>query len=261
MEHDGCWQSGCLLTDKEFNLRANYSLKLSTLIANDGWSCCYFWRVQLDDSKFRLLANPGNSVAYNWLDWDSSRRPFPRNAVYGDSKEECKLLVATYLFSTSHYATGHTQGAQVDKDGYVYHREHSFASNWYWDNNQYKLLVEKGIKAYKLIDINYDFPRANKRERKTISEKTVINHSNNEVQRRTSISVTVTESSDWHHGISWNVEHSGSFTISVGPEALAGSVEQTFGYSISLGGNHGWGGTSATTVTNSETVVVPLPGK
>ena len=45
----------------------------------------------------------------------------------------------------------------------------------------------------------------------------------------------------------------------VGSVALAGSVEQTFGYSINVGGSHGWGGSESISVVGSETVVKEIP--
>ena len=81
--------------------------------------------------------------------------------------------MATYFDSSGKSATNRRQGAQVDKDGYVYYninfpdfREAGREGNsWQWDNNEYMLLIESGITAYKLLDIQYDFTRATKHER------------------------------------------------------------------------------------------------
>lgn len=289
-EHNGCWQTGCFWVtrdgDSEFiNKTYDLDLKRRTFIANDGWDCCRR-KDRRENLDFRVLVNPGNSVVYTWLEWDSGKETFPTNAVYGDNSEECKLLVATYYDSNSKYARGYKQGAQVDKDGYVYYGYDSGAlgncpscdflgiltlsriitSNeegrtWKWDNNEYKLLLEKGIKAYELIDIKFDFPKASKRAHKTISKKTIINDGEVEVERQTVISVRVTETSKWDHAISWNAGYSSSATVTLGSEAIGTKAEATVGYSIDVGGNHGWGGSSSTEVTHTETITRILPGK
>ena len=67
-----------------------------------------------------------------------------------------------------------------------------------------------------------------------------------------------TEASSWQHSITWNVGFNSNFEISVGPEAVAGSVTQSFGFSIDVGGQHSWGKNTETTVSSSLKLKVPV---
>ena len=96
---------------------------------------------------------------------EGGKESFPATAVYGDDSDDCKLLVATYYDSSSDVATDNklgqgAQGSQVDKDGYVYYgygyNYSPFEVTWQWDNNEYKLLLEKGVRDYELLDIKLD---------------------------------------------------------------------------------------------------------
>jgi hypothetical protein len=69
-----------------------------------------------------------------WVDWDSGKGSFPDTTVYGDPN--CNLAVATYYDSSSVWAYNRRQGAQVDKDGYVYWQDKTVGGSWQWDNNR-----------------------------------------------------------------------------------------------------------------------------
>ena len=134
VEHNGCWQTGCAIPCEGI-CRARYSPEQRSgveallsffgprvvdgwdprrkpepeaLIGNWGWGCCE----RAEEERFRVLVNPGNSVAYAWVEWDSSKAPFPENAVFGDDSEWCRLMVATYYDSSDDSATDGTLGAQ-----------------------------------------------------------------------------------------------------------------------------------------------------
>jgi len=262
---NGCWQTGYAFgtyTDPYYTYPS---------IGNNGWGCCAqfckhgFLHLCMDEKElgkylpFRVLVNPGNSVDFTWLDWDYSK-PFPKNVVYGDRR--CGLKVATYLDSANYFLYESLQAGQVDKNGYIYYGTlRSRSSSWNYDWNEYKILVEKDIKEYKLLSIKYNIPEATKNIKQSIREFTFINDDIETTTRRTTLSFSETSSSTWSHSITWNTEQSGSFKISVGPQALAGSVEQTFGYSIKVGGSHGWGGSLSENVVGSETVVKEMPPK
>ena len=61
--------------------------------------------------------------------------------------------------------------------------------------------------------------------------------------------------------MSWNAGFDSKATVTVGNKALLTEAELEFGYSIDIGGSHGWGGSSATEVTHTEKVTRILPGK
>ena len=97
------------------------------------------------------------------------------------------------------------------------------------------------------------------RTKKVVTTSEVVNKGNFQETKRVTMSLSETETSHWDHSISWNLQQSGDFEISVGPDALAGSVTTTFGYTIDVGGQHSWGGESATTVevTAEQEITVP----
>jgi len=261
VKHNGCWQTG---QDREEYEGEPHIFK--PLIGNNGWSCCPYdstwggyFNTQLKrlmkNSKYRVLVNPGNSVDFTWLDWDYSK-PFPKNVVYGDKR--CELKVATYTDSIIHNIFGGYQAGQVDKDGYIYYGS---GYHYDYDYNEYKILVEHDVKEYELLSIEYHISEATKVINQAIKEFTFINNDTEPATRRTTLSLSEISSSTWSHAITWGVGQFGSFKISVGPEALAGSVESTLGYSIKVGGSHGWGGSEEVSVVGSETVIKKVPPK
>ena len=260
VKDNGCWQTGHEV--EWFGGGPDFT---NPSIGNKNWGCCayvcFFGGICSERDRlkkympYRVLVNPGNSVDFTWLDWDYSK-PFPKNAVYGD--RTCELRVATYLDSSNNFGYGRLQAGQVDKDGYIYYGS-TTSGSWNYDSNEYKILVENGVKEYELLSIKYNIPESTKVIKQTVKEFTVTNNDNKASTTRTTLSLSETSSSTWSHAITWGLEHSGSFKISVGPAALAGSVEKTFGYSINLGGSHGWGGSESISVVGSETVVKEMP--
>ena len=149
IKRDGCWQTGCIR-----NVRGSV-ITSEVHAANNGKLY-----VAKNDKGIRFLVNPGNSVDIRWVEGRYGK-PFPSNSVFGD--KTCDLRVATYYDSANHAApwtgffesslrkwrmgklptSSRAQGAQVDKDGYVYWPDDG---TWYWDSNEYKLLTTIGIK-------------------------------------------------------------------------------------------------------------------
>ena len=68
------------------------------------------------------------------------------------SDSSCKLRLARY--------NDGNEPALVDGEGYVYY-QHGVSDKqccWYWDDNEYDLLIEKTVVRSELLDINYDSP-------------------------------------------------------------------------------------------------------
>ena len=47
--------------------------------------------------------------------------------------------------------------AAIYPDGHVYY-QHSPGTGWYWDNNEYDLLVEKIVSKIEILDMKFDDP-------------------------------------------------------------------------------------------------------
>ena len=266
IKRDGCWQTGCV----KACVSCGHFTSMGELHAASNGNP---YLIHNSDTGRRFLVNPGNSVDLRWVDGEYGK-PFPSTSVFGD--KTCDLRVATYYNSWNHIApwTGFSksswrkwdmgklptstraQGAQVDKDGYVYWPDND---TWQWDSHEYKLLTTIGIKKYHIISINFKPEQGSKRTKKVVTTSRVVNHGNFQERKKVAISIEETETSHWDHSITWNVQHNGNFEISAGPKALAGSVTKTFGYAIDVGGQHSWGEGKATraTVTSEQWVTVP----
>ena len=259
IKRDGCWQTGCVP-----NVKGSV-VTTEIYAANNGKPYTIYPRhpipSQRNDKGIRFLVNPGNSIDIRWVEGKYGK-PFPSNSVFGD--KTCDLRVATYLDSANHKApwlsskSGRAQGAQVDKDGYVYWPDDG---TWYWDSNEYKLLTTIGIKKYHIISMKFKEGQGSKRTKRLVTEGETENDGNSQATQKISMSRSETESSHWDHSISWNVQQNGNFEISAGPDALAGSVTASYGYAIDLGGQHSWGKETATVVTTTKEVEVTVPAK
>jgi hypothetical protein len=62
----------------------------------------------------------------------------------------------------------------VDQKGHLYY---SGNTKWFWDNNEYDLLIEIDVKEYEPTNITYDTSRkSEERSQKVVTEKWVTNN-------------------------------------------------------------------------------------
>lgn len=83
---------------------------------------------------YELLYNPGNAAQIEWRPWPwgSWDKDFPLGVYKLD--EGCGFMVGRY--------NDGDETALIRKDGLVFYQR-GMGSNWYWDNNEYDLLVER----------------------------------------------------------------------------------------------------------------------
>ena len=83
---------------------------------------------------YELLYNPGNAAQIKWRQWrwGSWDTNFPKGVYKMD--EECGLMVGRY--------NDGDETALINKDGLVFYQQ-GLGYAWYWDNNEYDLLIEK----------------------------------------------------------------------------------------------------------------------
>ena len=178
----------------------------------------------------RILVNPGGSVKWKLVDWEYNKGAPPKSAVYIDEQEHCKNVVTAYT-DCSDCRPNKLTPSQRTKDGYVYYIYDKKTS---YDNNEYKILVEEGIKKYKLISLELEESVALEDVKAISRTSEVINNAPTPRDYEKNLALDVTQSSSWSHSIHWEV--------GVGLEIGVASVAK-YNWSLNAkgGGNHPWG--------------------
>lgn len=270
IDHDGCWQGGTLsirgMLKVVLLLEAGWKYsnetdggwhesKDITLRGSDGGTCQVApldWESGISSNfgrneAVKILVNPGRSVKWNLVDWDweKSKGPLPKSAVYIDEKEHCKNVVTAYT-DCYYCRPNKLTPSQRAKDGYVYYYDNGAK----YDSNEYKILIEEGIKKYELISLELEESSALE-EVKTISKTSdQLNPGRSAVEYEEILSLEVTESSSWSHSINWEV----GVSAELGAPGLA---KWTFHGKV--GGNHGWGTSETFSRTATSTARGEVP--
>ena len=97
------------------------------------------------NGNFEVLYNLQGAAKIAWLPWPKG------------TDSSCNLRLGRCNDGNEH--------TMVDEEGYVYYQNGVSDDQccWYWDDNEYDLLIEKIVVKVELLDIKYESPR----ERKT----------------------------------------------------------------------------------------------
>ena len=210
----------------------------------------------------RILVNPGGSVKWKLVDWYRNKAPtFPKGAVYIDEQDYCKNVVSAYTDCTGCRANKLTP-SQVGKGGYVYYYDSEFTKKMIfnynptrYDSNEYKVLIEAGIKKYEIISLEVKESSALKDVKKVSSTTKVINTSSAPVDYEKSVALAITQSSSWDHSIHWEVGTGVEVSVGTpGVASITGSIN------AKIGGNHQWGGSETYSTTATDTARIQVPG-
>jgi hypothetical protein len=90
--------------------------------------------------NFQLLYDPNGAAQISWLPWDqgTGNVNFPTEVVKSDESQSCNFMLARY--------NDFNELGYVDSQGYVYYTGFGL-ENWYWDDNEYDLLIERPAKG------------------------------------------------------------------------------------------------------------------
>ena len=198
----------------------------------------------------RILVNPGGSVKWKLVDWEYNNGAPPKSAVYIDGQERCKNVVTAYDSYSCSICRNLTP-SQRTKDGYVYY---IYAKSVRYDSNEYKILVEEGIKKYKIISLELEESVALEDAKAIFSTSEVINNAPTPRDYAESLALDVTQSSTWSHSIHWEV--------GVGLEiGVVGVAKYAWSINAKGGGNHQWGGSETFSKTSTSTARGQVPAK
>eukprot|EP00092_Neocalanus_flemingeri_P054993 GFUD01064867.1.p1 GENE.GFUD01064867.1~~GFUD01064867.1.p1 ORF type:complete len:306 (-),score=36.23 GFUD01064867.1:598-1515(-) len=117
----------------------------SLLVRTDGrWVCSIITQGKIyfdyggHHNLYQVLWNPNGPANIAWLPWasGSDSTSFPDKSVKSDAA--CGLTLGRY--------NDYNEAAMVTSDGNVYYNDGgSYDNDWEWDNNEYDILIEKGV--------------------------------------------------------------------------------------------------------------------
>merc|ERR1712106_90712 len=205
-------------------------------------------------SNFQLLYNPDGVAQFTWRPWPKGTDDlnFPHEVVKSDKK--CNLMVGRY--------NDHNENAWVDSDGYVYY-QHGPDEGWYWDNNEYDLLVERTVKKIELLDLQYQRVQNKKTKKfegdKSTSETLMTNRDEEETELSTTLSMSYTDSKSWTHSVQIGVSFGVEVEVTSPGKALLGGAAARYKFDASFSYTNGWQGGEARTRTVSQTATKQVP--
>ena len=245
---DGCYYPGQLWIR---------DLARSDINTNNQWDCTIITREKnlfLYKGNFEVLYNPQGAAKVAWLPWPKGTDDtnFPDGSFLSDSS--CKLRLGRY--------NDGNEPALVDGEGYVYYQNGVSDDEccWYWDNNEYDLLIEKTVVRSELLDIKYDSPIKRKTTKSSGNNAAategwlVNNKESGSSERSTTLSLSFTNSKSWSHSFTMAVSISRSVTVSSPGKGVLGGAEATLGFDNSFIWETGWGGQEAKTATTTQTI-------
>jgi len=208
---------------------------------------------------FQFLYNPEGASRLTWRHWPDGTDDlnFPSGVVKSD--EKCNLMVARY--------NDRSDNALVDEDGYVYYQDANAEGQydaWYWDNNEYDLLVERGVKKIEVLNLTYgEAIETQKRyDGHDISQSTAI-FKNSKYKGNSSqeamLSMSYTNSKSWSHSFQVAVTLGVQVEVTSPGKALLGGAKATYGFETSVSYGRGWGGGDSKTRQASVSVTEEVP--
>ena len=188
---------------------------------------------------YQLLYNPGNAAQIDWRPWPrgSWDTNFPLGVFKSDSGW-CGLMVGRY--------NDGDETALINKDGLVFYQQ-GLGSAWYWDNNEYDLLVERAATGVEILELNYGEVTYNVSERYEVpngfDDKFSVSHDNCDSTETSSkvkhtFEMDLTGGSRWWHSVQFGVSFGAEIQISAPSNGL---IDDKYGLETSYSYEHGWG--------------------
>ena len=144
----------------------------------------------------------------------------------------------------------------MDKEGYVYWQDKTIGGYWQWDDEYYELLTAYSVRRAFVQDFRI-VPETKKCDEKEVkrTEDIVItrNTLNVPISKTLTLQFKDQTKSFYDHSISWNVGAHAQVEAGVEP------FKVTAGFSIDIGGSHGWGRSDLQEVTKTDTSKVDVP--
>ena len=203
---------------------------------------------------YELLYNPGNAAQIEWRPW---KGPWPwesANFPLGVFKldEECGLMVGRY--------NDGDETAMIDRDGYVFYQQ-GLGSAWYWDDNEYDLLVERAATGIEILELSYgeELYDVTKRLENSANQKgkaILDNCKNNETtELERTFEKKVIEGKSWSHAVQFGISRGGNIGIELNPlKGIIGSISAKLGFEASFSYEHGWGSSKSMEKMSSTTI-------
>jgi len=210
-------------------------------------------------SNYQLLYNPEGAASYTWLPWPEGTgdKNFPLGVVRSSSEKHCSdLKLARY--------NDYDENALVDGDGYVYYQGRG---GWFWDNNEYDLLIEKSVTKVELLKLDYgdimnqETRRFDGEGDKSTSETLMTNSDSQETEISATLSMSYTDRKSWSHSIELRVVVGVELEVSSPGKELTGGVAARFKFETSFTNTNGWGGGDERSRTQKLTVTKQVPSK
>ena len=212
-------------------------------------------------SGYQLLYNPEGAAKYTWVPWPegTGNLNFPLGVVRSSDEQHCSdLKLARYH--------DHGENALVDGDGYVYYQRGP-GTNWYWDNNEYDLLVEKTVTKIELLELDYgDIMKEERRKfegegDKSTSQTTMTNSDSSESTITKTLRMTYTNKKSWSHSIDISVGIGVELELESPGKALAGGAAARFRFDTTFSNSNGWAGGDEKTTSAEVSVMKTVPPK
>ena len=204
---------------------------------------------------YQVLYAPSESN-YEWRSWPqgTGNTKFPENVVVSDPT--CKTMVGRY--------NDDNEVAAIYPDGHVYY-QHGPGTGWYWDNNEYDLLVEKIVSKIEILDMKFDDPTkeednqnyAGDKSRSTGTYHNCNRHIPKTVTKR--LSIRETDTSTYSHSINMAVKIGASVTVTSPGKAAIGGFDTTYSLEKSFSYEHGWSTGKSKAKDHSLSVTVTIP--
>ena len=232
---------------------------------NDGgWPFCRIiskTKVYPSRSEFQMLHNPEGAAQYTWLPWPEGTDDlnFPLGVVRSSKEQHCSDL------KLARYHDDH-ETSLVDGDGYVYY-QHGPGDNWYWDNNEYDLLVEKTVTKIELLELDYG-DIINREERrfegegdKSTSETSMTNSDSEETELTKELEMSYTNKKSWSHSLEFSVGIGVELEVTSPAKPLTGGAAARFRFDTSFSSTDGWAGGDEKTRVARLSVTKKVPAK
>ena len=228
---------------------------------NDGYPECRpitKEKVYPPKSNYDVLYNPNGVSNYAWRPWPkgTDNLNFPLGVVKSD--DSCNLMIGRYQ--------DYGENALIDGEGYVYY-QHGPGEGWYWDNDEYDIMVERSVKKIELLELDYKEPINRKTSRfegegdRSTSKHLLINRDNTETEISASLSMAYTDQKSWSHSVSFSIKFGVDVEVTSPGKALLGGAGATYKFEKLFSYSHGWGGGNARSREASQSVTKNVPPK
>jgi len=205
-------------------------------------------------SNYQVLYATG-TADYEWRDWPQGEDNlnFPPEVVVSDSR--CKTMVGRY--------NDYKEVGSIYPDGHVYY-QHGPGEGWYWDNNEYSLLVEKEVTKIETLEMNFGSPILRGVDKKYAGNKassSVTSHNckSTEKTMSTRLSISEADTSDYSHSMSLSVTAGMSVQVTSPAKAAIGGFETTYSLETSYSYEHGWSTGKTSTIDHEIQVQEVVP--